>query len=67
MSNDRFIDERRTAPAVREWASVRREQHHIDKTRVARVLHTAGLSKVEIADILGVHWAQVEQVLKGEA
>lgn len=64
---DGFVDERRTAPAVREWSSLRREATQLgqDRTALARRLHVAGLSRVEIADILGVHWAAVGRILRG--
>lgn len=63
-----FYDERRTAPAVREWSSVRGGRRRIDedRTRVARALYAAGLPKHEIADIVGVHWAQLDRVLNGQ-
>ena len=61
-------DERRTAPVVREFSSVRRdrEKRSQDRRALARVLHTAGMENWEIADVIGVHWAQVDLILKGE-
>jgi len=66
--NVEINDERRTAPAVREFSSERRkrEQKARDRTALARVLHASGMENWEIAEVVGVHWAQVDQVLKGE-
>jgi hypothetical protein len=66
--NVEINDERRTAPVVREFSSERRkrEQKSQDRRALARVLHAAGMENWEIAEVIGVHWAQVDPILKGE-
>jgi hypothetical protein len=69
VSPDPFVDERRTAPPVREWASIRRERSQlaVDRTALSRRLFAAGLSKTEIAEVLGVDWVKVDFIISGVA
>jgi DNA-binding transcriptional regulator LsrR (DeoR family) len=70
MADRQPTDERRLAAAVREFATLRREakttQRDRDRTGLARILHTAGMLRQEIADVIGVHWSQVDRVLSGK-
>lgn len=62
-------DERLLAEVVREYAAEHRgpRRRDRDRTEVGRVLYAQGMAKWEIAEVLGVHWAQVDDVLAGKA
>lgn len=64
----RIHDERRAAPVVREWTSrtVNREQFRQDRANLARALWRLHTPKHLIAQVIGVDWTQVDEILKGE-
>lgn len=60
-------DERRFAPAVREYVSGNRLRvRDRDRTALARTMYSNGRANWQIAEILGVHWAQIDDVLAGK-